>query len=319
MSWCSRTWIYLLIPIRVLAEEELCMVQGQYCLNNGVCVDDESGAFCACLPGLEGVLCECDCFVGKCENDTQTDNSVGLLKCVCSEGWFGPKCTSECSRALCSGHGDCGEAGQCICDSDWAGPKCSISLCDICVAARHGVCVNDTCVCNGDRQGPVCGCSPSEDCGGKGQCNSTASTALCICEGGYSGSSCEVPPPSPGVCSAHRRCTECQTRKDCVWEEGGCIKLAASKFPDLDNCETDTTAPIVLWVPIVVTLGVAGLVGSLLYFFRRYRKYLSVQQQLSLNTAVTGVSPVNPWFSDDATKEEYVYLDKDDDEDSVIR
>ncbi|XP_076082584.1 uncharacterized protein LOC143053681 [Mytilus galloprovincialis] len=145
--------------------------------NNGTCKVDPTTkqAYCDCIGNFIGRNCEispCDNPASRCfHGGSCTLLADGNIKCSCSDGFSGDRCEfSACrSGAINCGPGTCYTAnrtGYCDCPPGFLGDRCQ----------------NDPC--------------SGVDCSGNGQCqfNRTTGQAMCMCNGQFSGKSCEISP-----------------------------------------------------------------------------------------------------------------------------
>eukprot|EP01060_Flectonema_neradi_P037644 TRINITY_DN763_c0_g1_i3.p1 TRINITY_DN763_c0_g1~~TRINITY_DN763_c0_g1_i3.p1 ORF type:complete len:2503 (+),score=411.34 TRINITY_DN763_c0_g1_i3:95-7603(+) len=82
---------------------------------------------CTCLPGFEGIACQCPSCSGLmiCSDDKDfchcPPNRDGPGCSSCAAGYYEPGCVCDCS-----GHGTCQKPGICECDERYSGLKCEI-------------------------------------------------------------------------------------------------------------------------------------------------------------------------------------------------
>jgi hypothetical protein len=191
-------------------------------LGNGTCncFSDVSSGFwtgyaCTeCQSGYYGATCTTPCGCGI--HGSCNDGVAGNGFCVCSEGWFGPNCTTcetgfffsddglDCLRCPgysaitkepCSGQGECDRRGVCWCKSNFGGAACevlspgAVSPCDGRQCRNNATCTFGQCNCPRAFTGVNCEFAcPSvtlsgQSCSGHGTCfeNVTAARAQCIC------------------------------------------------------------------------------------------------------------------------------------------
>lgn len=182
---------------------------------NGSCDDSSGVATCVCVTGHVGASCEaCDSGFqdhdgdGLCFPDCETsaleclrgscDDSSGRAVCACPPGYGGPLCGS-CALGFQDNDGD----GLCL-------PGCNTA--DL-LCGAWGRCIDEsgvaTCVCRPGHEGPGCadcvegfqdhdgdglcmpGCGTAAvDCL-QGSCDDSTGLAVCACEPGHAGPSCE--------------------------------------------------------------------------------------------------------------------------------
>ncbi len=192
-----------------------CAVAPEVCGLHGVCVDTSGDDECACEPLYEGRLCDvcqsgfqdkdadgvcrptCAEAMLDCESPSRCSDESGTAICECPVGYTG----DDCSRCAL-GYRDSGTACLPTCDSSTI--ECSSN--QICVDSAAGA----RCECaegyggfdcqscaEGYLEDPTTGsCFPSCDgsavsCGDHGSCDDSVGFAHCVCDLGYTGSSCE--------------------------------------------------------------------------------------------------------------------------------
>ncbi len=195
-----------------------CATSGLNCGANGSCADTSGAAICVCQTGYDGLSCD-TCATGYQDNNnngscvptcatsglncgdfgTCSDNS-GTAACVCDEGYTGSSCNS-CSAGYqdfdnngtcelsCSGAElSCGSFGQCddttgtaacVCDDGYDGASCNV-----CAAGYQDNDNSGTCE-------PECATS-GLNCGSNGACADTTGVAICACDTGYTGATCNL-------------------------------------------------------------------------------------------------------------------------------
>jgi hypothetical protein len=145
--------------------------------------------------------------------------------CSCSSGWSGEHCETapvvpdRCQQLQdCGDHGVC-EDGDCTCKSGYRGRYCDVLPPDLCHNVKcngNGGCNAQTgqCVCKTGYSGDgclsqICG----KECGNQGTCKRDEhGQSICQCLNGYTGSSCDSPPPSDNECAS----SPCGTHGDCM-------------------------------------------------------------------------------------------------------
>ena len=96
-------------------------------------------------------LVACSVF---CSKDGGTCDDHG--DCVCNDGWSGDNCSTPICAEDCSGTGGyCNSPGECTCYPTWTGDNCDTKLCDKC-SNETGHCHNGTCICNIGYTGSSC-------------------------------------------------------------------------------------------------------------------------------------------------------------------
>jgi hypothetical protein len=171
---------------------------------HGECTKDARGKpQCLCVPPYTGpscgdILCSTnDCVHGTCKND----------KCICADGWRGPKCDYRvpCPAPGCGPDGKCiGDGkgkGKCECNPGFTGPNCADVVCDN-KCSGHGTCVNNGCECHSGFHGQDCSITAPcpDNCNGHGECNYDVAkkTSVCDCEDLWDSA------PGKGDCSVQR-------------------------------------------------------------------------------------------------------------------
>ena len=183
----------------VARAEESC--QSDSCPANAACSDGDGIVSCACNEPFVGADCT-----------------------MCGPGWASDGAgacvlVQRCAVHTCSGHGTCsgeGAAIACACDPGFEGEFCD-ELVDGCAAldpcGEHGTCVGEDgtarCRCDLGYTGALCDtcypgyavgtegqCElepscPASACSGAGTCSAATGSAVCTCDPGYAGDSCE--------------------------------------------------------------------------------------------------------------------------------
>jgi hypothetical protein len=128
-----------------------------------------------------------------CKNGNVKDN-----RCLCSEGFYGPTCESNCRRELCSGRGTCNGTRRCICDDKWTGVRCNIPKPTSlrvprleCIHGRYDPDENK-CICEYGFIGKLC--ERKQPC-----VNGIIVDDRCLCDDGFSGRDCSIRRPLPVV------------------------------------------------------------------------------------------------------------------------
>lgn len=66
------------------------------CINGGNCIEISDEAYCECLPGYQGDLCEVEIQVDFCANspcgNATCVNKQDDYECICGEGVIGKRC-----------------------------------------------------------------------------------------------------------------------------------------------------------------------------------------------------------------------------------
>jgi len=151
---------------------------GMVCGGKGTC---NAAGQCECNCGYVGASCETEqclnqcgkddteteayCLVGDCSVECGLDTGDGCTGamdganvCVCSEGWYGPKCDKLCPGAtkdgtgpVCGGFGTCDASGQCSCEGCAGGGGsnvCTAPVAPTCSNFGQAVCVNNAWACD---------------------------------------------------------------------------------------------------------------------------------------------------------------------------
>ena len=257
-----------------------CATSGLACGNNGSCSDTSGAATCVCATGYDGPLC-LDCASGYQDNDFDTiceesctistlncnehgscNDTSGTPECACEAGYAGNSCelcaqgyqdndqngvcSWDCSMAdlTCSNHGNCSDTSGtaiCVCEEGYDG-----QICENCDGGYVRNPVDDNC-------NPGCELV-SLECSNHGNCSDSTGLAICICDNGYTGDSCEgcdagyIPQndgsclPGCGVvnldCNNHGVCNDTGGVPACVCNEayiGTYCDQCATGFQDNDG------------------------------------------------------------------------------------
>jgi hypothetical protein len=231
--------------------------QFQDCGEHGECIAGDDGEpLCECELAYGGAECErcadgfhldakqrcapdrscADQEVNPCGAYGTCDDHLGVVSCVCDEGYEGPRCElcaqghgrsteGEClPSVLVMGGGQPGTAQPAPGEPDTEHPapsepgQGSGCLPTSCTSDSHGSCsVNAgvaTCACNNGYAGDACercaddyhgdpsgACVPdqtctSATCSGHGQCSDTTGLTVCTCAPGYGGPACATCGPN---------------------------------------------------------------------------------------------------------------------------
>ena len=82
-------------------------------------------------------------------------------RCVCTDGWTGPRCENKDCDPRCSLHGQC-KNGTCLCVTGWNGIHCTLEGCpNECSSQRQGICKTNFrgewgCQCKAGWEGEDC-------------------------------------------------------------------------------------------------------------------------------------------------------------------
>ncbi|MBM4783539.1 MAG: hypothetical protein GQE15_38180 [Archangiaceae bacterium] len=172
------------------------------CGDGGVCSQDAGRVSCACAADRAGSFCErrtATCASNNpCSANGTCREAGGVVSCACRPGSAGPTCSDcypgyaasdagcvqapSCSASACSMVGACSVDGgtlSCACEAGYEG-----SACQRCAAGFHRAgdyrCVADeTCVGNGR-------------CSANGTCAVRGGVAVCECQSGYAGDTCNT-------------------------------------------------------------------------------------------------------------------------------
>ncbi|XP_076446952.1 uncharacterized protein LOC143284175 [Babylonia areolata] len=188
------------------------------CLNHGACEIVGGKRFCRCRGDFEGPRCEhaeVTCGSVSCRNNGTCTRVDRRFRCLCRPGFTGRLCEmeiDECRSNPCKHGGLCRDrlnGYHCECTSGYAGRNCDLTL-DPCLGFKcfnHGTCITvgagftPSCLCRPEFTGQRCE-TPLDPCVGiaclhGGTCLRTGSASFhCACADGYSGSVCQIPPPS---------------------------------------------------------------------------------------------------------------------------
>eukprot|EP00759_Apiculatamorpha_spiralis_P057921 PhF_6_TR884/c1_g1_i1/m.1350 len=200
---------------------------------------DLSGSCTTCLDNYFGSTClaKCSCGGGLCN-----DGVAGTGACTsCLKGFAGTTCSLRCPTGtlatdLCFGHGTCddgpGGTGTCTCTSGFDPPRCND-----CSAGRYGASCASLC--------PTGGLN-SLVCSGKGTCfNGINGNGTCLCNFGYSGTSCSVECQGGAAnpCSGHGTCNvltgQCTCNSDSVkgfWSVNVACGQCKLEYSNSTNC-----------------------------------------------------------------------------------
>ncbi len=277
IKWGNQCYEKLTCGLNQHQEANICVCDSGYTMFGDACYrtldcganGHQSLDTCICDTGYTGSTCsECDSGYGhygtsqcyatlNCVNGTQQGAS-----CVCSPGWTGADCSVEdggeepdlCVGVNCGEHGTCNpEDGVCICTDGYTGTNCQIppavgelcegvecpsgefcnpltgkcetlNLCNNVDCGDNGTCWPFTgqCICDNGYSGVHCEVPPADkcayvNCGVHGTCNPTDGS--CSCADGYTGANCQVPPSDFNRCEG----VSCSGHGSCDPDNGLCL------------------------------------------------------------------------------------------------
>jgi hypothetical protein len=123
------------------------------CFNDGVCrALNDTHTTCDCTPPFQGQYCESvedPCNQKNCQNNANCYEIGGEAFCECMEGFEGDLCerqvqidfcaSSPCMNATCVNKQD---DYECHCEEGTIGKRCHLQPCDYSPCPEHSVCVN---------------------------------------------------------------------------------------------------------------------------------------------------------------------------------
>ena len=204
------------------------------CSDHGTCNSDGEVPFCECDINWMSSDCSIECF----GDITKIDN---VDTCVCRSDCEDP---SDYCNTTCNNRGSCKDNKcQCYDDDTgfnshgYWGTHCEVKECPgrYASCSNHGFCIDGTCKCSDDGWiGLYChepDCPGAPDCSGHGSCNILADPPSCDCFDGYMGFSC-------AKACVHGKPNEDQTQ--CVCE--GCYTGDSCNVPcnNQGQCVNDT-------------------------------------------------------------------------------
>lgn len=177
------------------------------CSGNGACIAEDT---CDCSPTMTGLNCSVPICYGYGATDplvcSKMGSCIGYNTCSCKANYTGDNCeipicdgilatdvdvcggNRSCIAAnvcgpfrcfgitngtivngvsvVCSSHGNCIGPDVCDCQEGWGGPKCDQPACDFLIGA--------------------------DACSGNGVCTRQTTTSVCVCNQGFSGTSCNI-------------------------------------------------------------------------------------------------------------------------------
>ncbi|XP_071484486.1 uncharacterized protein [Diadema antillarum] len=222
------------------------MCEASYCMNGGVCVENQSGRFCVCSQGWYGPRCETEavpCALGiQCLNGGSCMGQNGV--CACPIGVEGRNCEDVvgCDSLQCQNGNICSiSMGKpvCACSSGFTGRRCQFDV-NECSSDNGGcdhICQNSfgsfSCSCNRgyvlQEDGKTC--NDISFCEYKGTFYARGYTwedgcDECICQNGRA--QC-----SPRTCPV----LNCNADETEIWLPGACCPTC---LPETKTCSLDT-------------------------------------------------------------------------------
>ncbi|KAK3088892.1 hypothetical protein FSP39_025053 [Pinctada imbricata] len=217
------------------------------CLNNGSCVDQNSGSNnyqCNCLPGFNGFNCEVDineCGQNPCNNGGRCIDGINSFTCNCTgTGYQGNTCSvniDECNPiSPCQNGGTCFDTQgsyDCQCPAGYQDKNCQeVNEC-LSQPCKNGGSCNDqlnayTCDCVQGFTDPDCNTN-IDDCqgvvcpGNFTQCQDGVNMHTCVCKPGYTGVApvcTEVQECSSNPCKNGASCIDRINRYECQCLQG---------------------------------------------------------------------------------------------------
>ena len=207
------------------------------CQNGGFCIDNTDGVgfSCFCNAGFEGDLCEIDfddCAASPCVYGNNCTDLIADYICTC-DGFKGKNCekdADECLALPCMNDGTCKNtfgSFECMCAEGYGGQRCErvIAPCDAKPCLNLADCSNIdrldySCECNGGYTGTICEI-PSDvcqnvSCSDHGICHDYVGVAECQCDVAFKGDNCEVTLCTPGLCANEGTCINSPVGFECV-------------------------------------------------------------------------------------------------------
>lgn len=181
---------------------------------------------------------------------------------------------SPCASG-CSGHGRCSLQGVCLCESMYAGMDCGYYLAgaamyeqlatsqddaSICMdrCSSHGACQAGACICEHGWSGTSCATEQCGDCGDGGECVA----GVCMCKPGFFGPACRDL-ACPNGCFGHGSCSAGQCQCYVGWEGQQCELSALATMTQPHQQSQGVPAPLQSsQVPIPQQLIAAPIVAS---------------------------------------------------------
>ena len=249
-----------------------CSLGSLDCGADGTCDDTSGVTVCDCDEGIAGDTCGM-CAAGFQDNDSDgtclpdcataqpdcgqgaCDDSAGQTECVCDNGYAGagcdvcdtgfqdkdgdgvcaPDCASAVANGLVCGNGVCDDASGealCACDTGYAGDVCETCATGYQDNNSDGECLQDCMTAN-------LGCI-------NGACADDSGEALCACDAGYDGATCDTcatgfqDNDTDGTCSEDCSTTQltCVATAQCDDSSGtaACVCLPEYAEPTCDTC-----------------------------------------------------------------------------------
>ncbi|CAF3399711.1 unnamed protein product [Rotaria socialis] len=186
------------------------------CINGGTCIANENYPYwqCNCPLSYTGSHCETSllsCSANPCQTGTCINLSHGDYQCLCPTGITGKNCDTSmlpCDSNPCSNNSTCLSFTltnyTCVCPKFYMGSHCSErkTICSKNLCQGNAICVvnpnsgEEVCLCPSGRYGinceliAACELNPCVH----GTChNNDENTFQCICQPGFTGTTCDMP------------------------------------------------------------------------------------------------------------------------------
>lgn len=169
-----------------------CETSGLTCAAHAHCDDGEGTVRCVCDDGYQdhdangSCLADCATAAPSCGANARCEDGGGVAACVCEDGFqdhdHDGSCLPTCatSGTSCSGHGTCSDGtglATCECDDGYAGDDCGECALGHQDHDGDGIC--------------LVGCDLSNlACPVHGHCEDATGQAICVCDGGHTGTGC---------------------------------------------------------------------------------------------------------------------------------
>eukprot|EP00117_Sycon_ciliatum_P024904 scpid7365/ scgid2846/ Neurogenic locus notch homolog protein 1; Translocation-associated notch protein TAN-1; Notch 1 extracellular truncation; Notch 1 intracellular domain len=247
-----------------------CVSNPPPCQNGGECVTVDNMAFCGCLDGYHGDLCQHavgdPCYSSPCPLDATCIQDIAMpdqYRCICPEGSKDPDCYKppcEANPGICQNGARCENGANatdftCVCLDGYQGDLCDMYVRNPCQSGPcppHASCVGNMtsylCLCPPDLVDPTCYNVPCVEnpavCRHGGKCGEVPSgRTACICLDGWTGLHCQHNVVSPPILSPCIDSDPCQNGGICRPGTNATLGMVCECPPEFSGVTCELIAP----------------------------------------------------------------------------